>query len=138
MTRRADDERLLGPSIDIGNHDEADPAAGEVFAALDRAGRRYRRIPDGLAPAEGLVIVGIGWEPQLRPLANPTAGVGWTELLGPDARWQAGGEGPYPVLEAFARAHAIAARFEAEVVVSIGSVTQWRDAWGTLIEDDDV
>lgn len=138
MTQRADDERLLGPSIDIGSHDEADPAAHDIHAALDRAGRRYRRIPDDVAPTAGLVIVGIGWEPQLRPLANPTADVGWTELLGRDAHWQAGGEGPYPVLEAFARAEAIAARFDAEVVVSIGSVTHWRDAWGALIEDDDV
>ena len=128
---------LLHGAIDIQT-DDSDPIAQQIADRLDRAARRYRRLPDDRVPPDGLVVVGIGWEPMLRPLANPTANVGWTELRGHDMHLEPVSEGPYPVVEAFARAHELAARFDREIVVSIRSISQWRDDWGTLFESDEV
>lgn len=128
---------LLDAAIEIQT-DDSDPVAQRIADQLDRAARRYRRLPDDRVPPDGLVVVGFGWEPMLRPLANPTANVGWTELRGPDTRLEPVSEGPYAVAEAFARAHELAERFGSEIVVSIRSISQWRDAWGTLFEEDDV
>lgn len=133
----SDIAELLDEAIDA-EAEVSESAARQIFDRLDNLPKRYRRIATDSAPPDGLVIVSIGWEPMLRPPADPTANVSWTELCGQDVRLQTNGEGPYPVAEAFAQAHILADRLGAEVVVSIRSISHWRDAWGTLIEEDDV
>lgn len=95
----------------------------------------YERVDDTVEFPTNVVFVSIGAEPDLVPLAEPTANVSWAEMILQGERIVASSEGPYEVPEAFARANGYAAQLGLpRVMVSIGDATHWRPEWGELID----
>lgn len=93
----------------------------------------FERVNDTVEFPANVVIVSIGFEPDLVPLAEPTANVSWAEMIVQGERIVASSEGPYEVPEAFARANGYAAQLGLpRVMVSIGDAARWRSEWGEL------
>jgi hypothetical protein len=99
------------------------------------ARRVYERVDDSMTFPEDAVIVGIGWEPELEPLADATANVSWGDGISMGDRLVGASEGPYTVPEALARADEIAALYGLpRVMISIERPSYWRADWGDLVE----
>lgn len=119
----------------IGRFTEYLNTAHALRASIMELSPSYERVDDSVEFPAKVVIVSIGTEPDLVPMAEPTANVSWAEVILHGERIEASSEGPYDVLEAFSRANGYAAQFELpRVMVSIADASHWRPEWGELID----
>lgn len=93
--------------------------------------------------AADAIMVGIGGTSADMMLfglsyVEPTASIYWPDWFGPGGIVKAGGEmGPWLVPEALSRAEELRAQFGfPRVVVTMEERGMWRDAWGTLADDE--
>lgn len=120
----------------VGRFEALLTTARGLRASIAELRPTYERVDDTLGFPANAVFVSIGTEPDLLPLAEPTANVSWAELIIQGERIAASSEGPYEVPEAFARANGYAAQLGLpRVMVSIGDTASWRPEWGELIDE---
>lgn len=95
----------------------------------------YLRIDDDITRPDDAIVVGIGHEPDLLPLIEPTADVMWPDTIRLGDRLVGASEGPYDVPVALARAYELAELYGFDrILISIGDVSHWRPEWGELVE----
>jgi hypothetical protein len=99
--------------------------------------RTYYRLHDDDERFDNMIIVGIGWEPNLPPYLPPGADVIWSDLhVSGDIIRAAAQSGFRSVEKALLRADQMAAAYRIDRVhISIENASYWRDEWGVLVEE---
>ncbi len=99
--------------------------------------RSYYRLHDDDERFDNMIIVGIGWEPDLPPYLPPGADVMWSDLHVRGDIIRAAAQSGFPSVEkALQRADQMAAAYGIERVhISIERSSDWRNDWGVLVED---